>query len=80
MNKFICIWWNGGAMRGRWQECQSGTRERAEADVADIERMGYRARVVETEDLRHGLPVGFPGDSASDWNLECGFYVRNVTK
>lgn len=75
-NSYTCIWWNGGTAIGRWQRCNEGSRDHAEQGKADCERMGFLAKVIPTETLRHGLPTTrLPEERAEDWTPGYnGFY------
>ena len=57
---FCCIYRTGGNERFHWHRMVPGNQVKAAADAAEVERMGYKAMVVNyAQSLAIGLPETF---------------------
>ena len=80
--QFVIAYRTGGTHHCQWRRVLDAweTRERANAEAAKMERMGYKANVYEAAKLdAMGLPVGWEA-GAVDWEADHTFMSRMVTE
>ena len=57
MKTYCVVYRMGGTARFEWKRTFPKSRENAQKDLADIERMGYKAHVA---DFEQSLKIGLP--------------------